>query len=152
MQNRLNTTRPILLVLGMLASGSGCHVLNIPSYRADSQCGLPGHFAADYNYVHCEFCEPDSAGYATDGVYPPGLLHSMGGMMHCGLPVPTWYAEWKAKRDLPEPAPYPRFHPLPTRPMFQSRPVSAEDPWNASSLAPAPYGQIPAAETGNAAW
>ena len=38
------------------------------------------------------------------------------------VPMPGWFARWKAEKDLPKPPVAPRFHPLPTRPMFQPRP------------------------------
>lgn len=40
------------------------------------------------------------------------------------LPMPGWLARWKAEKDLPKPPPAPRFHPLPTRPMFEPQPTA----------------------------
>lgn len=34
-------------------------------------------------------------------------------------PLPGWAEKWKKYRELPEAQLHPRFHPLPTRPMFQ---------------------------------
>ena len=147
MHNRLNTTRSILLVFGLLASGSGCHVLNIPSYRADAPGGMCGANVASYNYAGCEMGDPESAssptGYMTDGDCPPGFFPPLGCCAHGGLPVPACFAAWKAKRDLPEPAPYPRFHPLPTHPMFQSPPTLGVGQRGASTIASPQYGQLP---------
>lgn len=39
------------------------------------------------------------------------------------LPMPGWLAKWKAEKHLPKAPELPRFHPLPTRPMFQPRAV-----------------------------
>lgn len=156
MHNRLNSTRSILLVFGLLASGSGCHVLNIPSYRADAPNGIFGADGAGYSHAGCEYGESmgasDSAACITEGDCPPGFFPPLGGGAHGGLPVPACYAEWRAQKNLPEAAAYPRFHPLPTRPMFQPRPVSEVSQWGASLTAPTPYGQLPAAEAGSPPW
>lgn len=156
MYYRLNSTRSILLVFGLLTSGSGCQVLNIPSYRVDAPGRLRGADVAGYSQVGCEFDDPmhtpNSVGCLVDQDCPPGFFPPLGGWMDCGLPVPAWYADWRAKKDLPEPAPYPRFHPLPTRPMFQPRPVSDISQWGASMAAPIPYGQLPTAEAGSLPW
>ena len=45
---------------------------------------------------------------------PPALLPP--------VPLPGWLARWKAQKDLPKPPESPRFHPLPTRPMFERQP------------------------------
>ena len=37
-------------------------------------------------------------------------------------PLPGKLAEWQAEKELPTAPAYPRFHPLPTRPMFASQP------------------------------
>ncbi len=103
----MNVRSPQLVILVLfwtLTSGSGCQVLNIPSYRADS-CSSAA------SYSPAEVVGPNAA-------CPPGFLPPLPAWIHAGVPVPGWWAEWKAKKDLPEPAPYPRFQPLPTRPMF----------------------------------
>lgn len=156
MYNRLYSTRSILLVFGLLTSGSGCQILNIPSYRVDSPGGLHGAGGVGYSRVGCDFDNtmdtPNAVGCLTEQDCPPGFFPPLGGWMHCGLPVPAWYAEWRAKKDLPEPAPYPHFHPLPTRPMFQPCPVSEINQWGTSMAAPTPYGQLPTAEAGSLPW
>lgn len=38
--------------------------------------------------------------------------------------VPGFLAKRKEKKELPEAPVYPRFHPLPTRPMFAAQPAS----------------------------
>jgi hypothetical protein len=99
---KMQTCKPavaILLFCGILASSSGCHIVGIPSYRADSQAALGQSCLAEE-----EACPI--------GVLPPAL------------PLPGWLAKWKAEQDLPTPPSYPRFHPLPTRPMF-SRPATS---------------------------
>lgn len=139
---------PILLVFGLLTSGVGCQVLPIPSYRADSgwptsydSAGYnsAGYDSAGYDSANCHSASypPSSAGgYHTaylgaaasesenyDGSCatdcPPGFFPPMQLWQGAGVPVPGWWAKWRAQRELPDPAPYPRFHPLPTRPMFQ---------------------------------
>ncbi len=63
------------------------------------------------------------------------------------LPMPGWLARWKADKDLPKPPESPRFHPLPTRPMFQPQPMPenfARNPVDAAC-----YGQLPPAESWN---
>lgn len=156
MNNRLNTTRSILLVFGLLTSGSGCHVLNIPSYRADAPTGLCGGYADNYAAIGGTTTVPmelsDAAECTSEVACPPRFFPPLPSWPHIAFPVPAWWAEWRAKQDLPEPAPYPRFHPLPTRPVFQPRPVSADHQWGEGLLAPTPYGQLPAAQAGMVPW
>jgi hypothetical protein len=156
MNNRLNTIRSILLVFGLLTSGSGCHVLNIPSYRADAPLGLCGEYPANYELGGGETGVPTdlsgAASYPPEVACPPGFFPHLRGWPHVGFPVPSWWAEWKAKKDLPKPPPYPRFQPLPTRPVFQPRPVSVDQPWGEGVMAPTPYGQLPAPEAGAVPW
>ncbi len=144
MNHRLNSTRSILFVFGLLTSGNGCQVLNIPSYRVDSANGLSVADAAGYRSPPCETGAPEGA-CALDEGCPPTFLPPQGALAHCGLPVPAWYVKWRTQRDLPEPAPYPHFHPLPTRPMFQPQPNSGPILWGESPTATMPYGQLPAA-------
>ena len=95
----------ILLVCGLLTSSAGCQCLGIPSYRADSGGEPLGNAGFDPQYD--QYSPYDCA----DAPCPPGILP----------PPPGWLAKWKSRRDLPEPPPYPRFHPLPTRPMFSPK-------------------------------
>jgi hypothetical protein len=115
----------ILLLFSLLTSGSGCQIMHIPSYRVGESLergalcsGSDGVATANGEYPgdSVEGCPP--------GFLPPApvFLRQVPLWMHAGIPVPAWWAEWKAKRDLPEPAPYPRFQPLPTRPIFSPRP------------------------------
>lgn len=64
------------------------------------------------------------------------------------LPMPGWLARWKAEKDLPKPPASPRFHPLPTRPMFQPQttPNLAADGFGGGAC----YGQLPTPESWNA--
>lgn len=82
------------MLVALMAITSGCAVVQIPSYRLEE-------------------CAAES--YAS----PPVILPSMPAM-----PMPGWLARWKAEKDLPKPPEAPRFHPLPTRPMFQPRPAN----------------------------
>lgn len=87
---------------------TGCNVLGVPSYRADAVGGLPEQVCHS----------PENTGFTADGeACPPGVLP----------PLPGWLHRWHAKQDIPAPAAYPRFHPLPTRPMFEPDPLSAAE-------------------------
>lgn len=158
-----NTTRSILLVFGILTSGSGCHVLNIPVNPAGGGCGVKSCGTRICGTGICQgtptrSVEPHyySAGVALDGSCPPDWLSPLPRREIVGLPVPKWWADWRAKKDLPEPPPYPRFHPLPSRPMFQpqsglSNNFEGSDHWGNSPPAP-PYGQLPDTQSGRAVW
>lgn len=130
MTNLPKTPRSILLVFGLITSG--CHVLSIPAYPMD---GLGAQAASD----------------ACDDSCPPDWLSPLPRREFVGWPVPKWWADWKARKDLPEPPAYPRFHPLPTRPMFQPRPVSGNNHWGGSPPPP-PYGKLPDTQMGRDAW
>ena len=113
----------ILLVCGSLASGTGCHVFRIPSYRVDSGCGdmLTGHPVGN---AEC----------------PPTVLP----------PLPGWLAAWHKKKQTPQPPAFPRFQPLPTRPMFSPPPSQAGfgAPPGFGGAADVKYGHWPPAENG----
>ncbi len=145
---------PILLLFGLLTSGGGCQVLNIPSYRADS-CGAAGFASMSSSETGASesSCGTELGGMPLNDC-PPSFLPPIPVWRPVGVPIPGWWAEGKAKRDLPEPAPYPRFQPLPTRPMF-SPPVQAlpmnslgaagVEAWQTGNppAAPPGYGQMP---------
>jgi len=151
MKNRQRPQPVILLLFCWLTSGSGCAVLNIPSYRADS-CG-PAECATS-NFAGSAAASGNS-GIPVDDNCPAGFLPPLPVWLHSGIPVPGWWVAWKAKKDLPEPAPFPRFQPLPTRPMFspQGQDVTLQtfdgqggEMWQTGSIpqTPAPgYGQLP---------
>lgn len=124
-------TRLILLVFFWLTSGGGCQLLQIPSYRADS-CVPSDSFSSDF--PHSREC----LDVVSD--CPPGILPPLPGWTQSGC-----LARWKAQKDLPPPAPYPRFHPLPTRPMFSPSPSRLPYADGVTGMpAPAiPYGQMP---------
>lgn len=91
-------------LLAMLAT-PGCAVLSIPSYRFDGgehSQGTSSHQVCDDN---CE-CED----------YAPVLPT---------LPTPKCLQRWKEHRNLPDGPKGLKFHPLPTRPMFQPKPGAA---------------------------
>jgi hypothetical protein len=111
-------TALILLLFGLLTSGSGCQILHIPSYRVHEGTD-GGELCSDFGPERPLGSEGPSGTF--EGC-EPGFLPPAPTWVHAGFPVPGWWAEWKAKRNLPEPAPYPRFQPLPTRPMFSPRP------------------------------
>ena len=102
----------ILLVCGVLATAPGCQVLGIPSYRAD----IVGGELADGS------CGEFDMACASPQPLPP---------------LPGFFGRWQARRALPDPPEYPRFQPVPTRPMYSPR--AAGDPQ-------ASYGKLPAPE------
>lgn len=113
-----------LLAAGLCSAvaviSSGCAIVQIPSYRLE-ECAV-------------ESCES-----------PPVVLPSMPAMP--AMPMPGWLARWKAEKDLPKPPEAPRFHPLPTRPMFQPQPsqdFSMGAPGEAGC-----YGTLPRAQSWN---
>jgi hypothetical protein len=55
------------------------------------------------------------------------------------IPVPGILARWHAEKELPEGPEYPRFHPLPTRPMLAPRPDAVPSQPTASAE-PATWG------------
>lgn len=63
------------------------------------------------------------------------------------IPMPGWLARWKAQKDLPKPPEAPRFHPLPTRPMFQPQPTIGHSDGSVGESAC--YGTLPPAESWN---
>lgn len=70
----------------------------------------------------------------------PGLIACMAPwqrlkarLENVAVPVPGCYADWQAKRNLPEGPERAAFHPVPTRPMFQPRPTEL-DPWASSCV------------------
>jgi hypothetical protein len=105
------------------SSLSGCTVLSIPSYRAghcsapdwiqpgnslpEQSCVEPGD-SGSYTQVNCEGVE------CADGSYVP---------VFPAMPTPKFIQRWKEHENLPEGPNGLRFHPLPTRPMFTSRPA-----------------------------
>ncbi len=177
----------ILLLSLVLTSGSGCHVLQIPSYRAsvvdrsaDQESSVVDRSADQeseaYSFSHSHnslaACSDPSCSDPSClqlDACPPGLFPPLPAWGHSTWACPGWYTAWRARRDLPDPPPYPRFHPLPTRPMFQppatdyvssssGLPPNAvpweqrwESPPSASNPAPV-YGQLPGGEAGGALW
>ncbi len=96
----------------LLTNGLGCALIEIPSYRLEDE-------ASAYNCAQqAELCH--------------------GPLPH--LPLPGWLARWKAEKDLPKPPDSPRFHPLPTRPMFRPAPATVDAGC---------FGELPAREAWN---
>ncbi len=173
MKNGTSQHFTILLLSLVLTSGSGCQVLQIPSYRAD----VVDRFACQESSFDTQSRDPSADSYCSnpssldpaDPSCPPSLLPPIPVWNVSTWAGPAWYVDWKARRALPEPPAYPRFHPLPTRPMFQ--PAPAHYPENAVRLAPADvpwdqtwessppnstsapiYGQLPGNEAGGTLW
>ncbi|MCA9133238.1 MAG: hypothetical protein KDA45_08785, partial [Planctomycetales bacterium] len=81
----------ILLVLGVLTSGSGCQVLGIPSCR----------YAAPGGLDEAGICTEECSSQAYDAevtACPTGFLP----------PLPAWLSCWRTKQEA-SPPPYPRF-------------------------------------------
>ncbi len=97
-----------------LACQSGCAVLSIPSYRADSYAGGE-HSMAESSSGTAVLDECDEARY--EPVFPVPALPA--------IPTPGFIKRWKEHKNLPEGPKGLKFHPLPTRPMFQPKPGSA---------------------------
>lgn len=117
----------ILLFCAVLTMASGCQVLGIPSYRADAG-QVPGYQSPQMACV----------GDSCSGV----MMDEHGEMLGAPRvlpPLPGWLGRWHAKKNLPEAPDHPRFHPLPTRPLFNSTPTGMDQ-----STA---YGALPAAES-----
>jgi hypothetical protein len=123
----------ILLVFGLLTTSSGCQVLGIPSYRADQ--------------ADARWSPPVEPGGCLDTSWYPLEDHLGECPTGCSAgilpPLPHWLAERRAKSQLPEPPAFPRFHPLPTRPMFSPVPLAASANWAEALQAPA-YGSFEA--------
>ena len=141
MNNPSKTIRSTLLVLGLLTSG--CRVLSIPTYPLDAPSvyaagdGCCGETGGDFSYAGVT---GDGQAYV-DGC-PADWLSPLPQRHSVAWPVPKRWADWKARRDLPEPPAYPRFHSLPTRPMFQPQTPPSEPFWNGGQAAPT-YGGLP---------
>ena len=100
-----------------LTLSSGCAMVQIPSYRLE-ECAAESYCSA------------------------PALMPRVP-----QIPMPGWFVRWKAEKDLPKPPESPRFHPLPTRPMFQPRPTT--DFGFGAPGAAACYGTLPPAQSWN---
>lgn len=97
-----------------LACQSGCAVLSIPSYRADGYAASEHSMAASSSAT-VVIDECDETRY--EPVFPVPSLPA--------IPTPGFIKRWKEHRNLPEGPKGLKFHPLPTRPMFQPKPGSA---------------------------
>ncbi len=117
----------ILLVSALLSTASGCQVLGIPSYRADSG-HLRGYQPTEMMCVG-DSCSEVIASENDEMLGAPRVLP----------PLPGWLGRWHAKKNLPEAPDHPRFHPLPTRPMFSAAPEG--------TAVPTGFGALPAAES-----
>ena len=135
----MNAQRSTIIVLlsHCLATGSGCQLLPIPSYRAD-QAGLVDDYGGHVDGFEGGYGDEDYC----DNECPPGWPV---------IPMPRWYAKWREKESLPEGPDFPRFHPLPTRPMFSPRPGDRNaypngmgmDNMGAAQFGPPTYGSLP---------
>lgn len=127
---------------------SGCQALSIPSYRSD----VCQHKVADNPYGRtsgqsCDSADCDSQEYQADGTQDAGYGQP------CDyapvFPWPACLARYREREKLPEGPDRIRFHPLPTRPMFQPRPsTNLQAQYDvASGDSNAPYGTIPEGHT-----
>lgn len=112
-----------LLAIGFCSSSFlGCSALSVRSDNC-SQC-VASRQAEVFNAVDCETCQ--SSDPCDDQDYQPMLPQ---------IPLPGCLHKWKEQRDLPDGPQGLKFHPLPTRPMFQPRPgaLPLSPPWNCPS-------------------
>lgn len=106
-----------IALAALVVPGLGCAMVQPPGYRLED-CAMS------------TYGEPD--GFTPDYHWP-----------QMSVPVPAWYATWKAKRNLPKPPQSPRFQPLPTRPMFSAG-SNSNQPLSC-------FGQLPSPESWQAA-
>ncbi len=105
---------PLLLLL--VSSQSGCVALSIPSERFHDPAdggGLFGHWHGDLGHS-CERCEH------SPGNWDPSSLD--GGPLECDPLDPAAGEHGKPKQDE---VPWPKFYPVPTRPVFGPPAVTA---------------------------
>ncbi len=107
----------LTLVAACLPIVTGCRILGIPSDRYQ-----------DANWT----VTPEAVG----GCHP---ADSYGPLPPANC-VPGWLARWRAQKDLPEAPNYPRYHPLPTRPMFAPSPFASEKAYYGAAAKE--YGQL----------
>jgi hypothetical protein len=128
----------ILLALAV-APLTGCLVdpMSVPIHSGSAAVGsVPaagwGHSSSGWSagWGHSSamnFQECSCGGECCEGSQYHGCAHPLeclrAGLQGMAVPVPGCYADWRAKRDLPEGPERASFHPLPTRPMFQPRPI-----------------------------
>ncbi len=87
----------LLLQLGIVSTTmlcTGCSLLGIPSHRLDNAC------------------QEDHCSSMASGNCSP---------LPSELPMPACLAKWRDEKKLPKAPSFPRFHPLPTRPIFDTR-------------------------------
>lgn len=90
---------------------AGCAVMSVPNGPHHfTDCEPADGLRATESCLNC----PDSQNF-THSVLPSYSRWS--------VPVPRCVANWHARRNIPAAAPYPRFHPLPVRPILS--PVDA---------------------------
>lgn len=127
----------ILLVCCSFTTATGCQVLGIPSHRMNSAHHNPP--AAPITASHEFDSVASGIGYSTQGDCSSDAGMQNAGMQKVGIsanascdgyrtgilppiPVPNWFAKWHKDEEPPEAPGYPRFQPLPTRPMFSQPP------------------------------
>ncbi len=132
---------PILLVCALVATSTGCQVLGIPSYRAETghvSGHMPGSPGLSEQPTTQLVCDGDSCREVEVSEFEVSECGEMGAPRVLP-PLPGWLGRWHAKKELPDAPEYPRFQPLPTRPMFSQAPEVA--------VAPIGYGDFPATES-----
>lgn len=107
--------KPIVLVLAFLASGSGCQMMNAPCGGVASidrfACGVGSQ---------CEACYPPGGNPEFDEFTALEVARR-------GWVLPGFGARWGREESVEASPPFPRFHPLPTRPMFEPWTPAAGD-------------------------
>jgi hypothetical protein len=152
----------ILAICTLLPPATGCVLLHAPGpedgfsvvyceslpteHSVDSIC------ACGLEHSHCQQCSSPCLESCTG---------SISNWLHTGIvlpafpavPVPQFFMRWKERRDLPKGPDGAQFHPLPTRPMFQTRPTAQTlhdmpEEWQGSSTSQlldnrCDYGRLP---------
>jgi|LakMenE01Jun11ns_1017448.scaffolds.fasta_scaffold9946472_3 hypothetical protein len=133
-----------VLIASALLILSGCQALSIPSYRSDvCQHKVAGNPYGQTSGESCDSADCDSQECQADGTPDAGYGQP------CDyapvFPLPACLARYREREKLPEGPDRIRFHPLPTRPMFQPRPsTNLQAQYDgASGDLNAPYGSIP---------
>ncbi len=104
--------RPLLLsaLLGIVVPSGGCVALNIPSQRYDDPSDRGGIFGPH---------RPRGQGTPVHPVQVDGALPSIDDSYCPATDTSAWEEGVEEPEKTPE-VPWPRFHPLPTRPVFSS--------------------------------
>lgn len=127
------------MTLGLLYC-CGCATISIPSYRIHA-VGQSGHLAQNQlmeSHIAESSCVEGDGSECTVSSIQASEACDIAAMDECDpniytpvfpactlpkVPTPRFWQRWKEYRNLPDGPDGLRFHPLPTRPMFQPKPA-----------------------------